>query len=135
MSGEVAYRLGDGAPVTAESARAIWAAVAREVLEQTPSTAPIGHGELARQVQQRSGIYTRTPASEWLPAVLADLDDADLAARSRPDVPRVAVRARTSAPRRPRAEPATPKRQPKPPAICPSCYMQLPATGRCDTCA
>lgn len=135
MSSEVAYRLGDGAPVTIESARAIWAAVAREVLEEASSTSPVVHSQLARQVQQRSGVYTRMPAAEWLPAVVADLGDAGLTARLRADPPPAAARARTAAPRRPRAEPAPPKRQEAPPAICPTCFMQLPASGRCDTCA
>ena len=133
MSDPTAYRLGDGAPVTLDAARAIWTAVAREVLEA--ATASIAHGELARQVQQRSGVYTRMPASEWLPAIVADLGDADLVARVRADAPPTATRVRTRAPSRPRAEPATRKRQEAPPAICPTCFMQLPASGRCDTCA
>jgi hypothetical protein len=134
MSSQIAYRLGDGAPVTLESARAIWTAIAREVLEGATSTAPVAHGELARQVQQRSGVFTRMPATEWLPAVLADLD-AELTARIRADAPRTSARAKTASARRPRAEPATRKRQETPPAICPKCFTQLPATGRCDTCA
>ena len=135
MSSQIAYRLGDGAPVTTESAHAIWAAVAREVLEETSSTDSVTHSELARQVQQRSGVYTRMPAVEWLTAVVADLDDAELTARLRADAPPAAPRAKTTASRRPRAEPATRKRPEAPPAICPTCFMQLPASGRCDTCA
>jgi hypothetical protein len=139
MSSQVAYRLGDGAPVTIDSARAIWAAVAREVLEDASRAAPVAHSELARQVQQRSGVYTRMPVAEWLPAVLADLDDAELAARLRPDTPRTPVRtpvrAATAPTRRARVAPATRKRQEEPPAICPSCFTQLPVSGRCDTCA
>lgn len=136
MSSQAAYRLGDGAPVTVESAHAIWSAVAREVLEATSSSAPVAPSELARQVQQRSGVYTRMPAAEWLPEVIAVLGDADLAARIRPDAPPAPARARVkaAAPRRPRAEPAPRKRQETPPAICPTCFMQLPASGRCDTC-
>ncbi|HET7309826.1 MAG TPA: hypothetical protein VFJ17_00710 [Mycobacteriales bacterium] len=135
MSSQLAYRLGDGAPVPVEAARAIWAAVVREVLEGIPSTASVTHSELARQVQQRSGVYTRRPASEWLPAVLVDLGDAELTERIRVEAPPVAARARTTAARRPRAEPRPPKRAEAPPAICPTCFMQLPASGRCDTCA
>src|SRR3954469_18993012 len=105
MSSQVAYRLGDGAPVGFDSARAIWAAVAREVLEQNPGTASITHSELARQVQQRSGVYTRMPVSEWLPPVLADLADAELTARLRADAPQPATRAKRTAARRPLAEP------------------------------
>src|SRR3954467_8424478 len=87
MSNQVAYRLGDGAPVGFDSARAIWAVVAREVLEENPGTASVAHSDLARQVQQRSGVYTRMPASEWLPAVLADIGDAPLTARLPGDAP------------------------------------------------
>ena len=132
MSGQTAYRLGDGAPVTVDAARAIWTAVAREVLEQ--SSTSLTHSELARQVQQRSGVYTRTPATEWLPTVVADLGDAELAARVRADALPTAARARTARSPRPRAEPAARKRPEAPPLICPTCFMQLPASGRCDTC-
>ena len=97
MPSQAAYRLGDGAPVTIESARAIWAVVAREVLQATSATSPVAHSELARQVQQRSGVYTRTPASEWLPTVLADLDDPELVTRTRTDPLPTAPRARTTA--------------------------------------
>ena len=138
MSSQVAYRLGDGAPVAIDSARAIWTAVAREVLEENPRTASVAHSELARQVQQRSGVYTRMPVSEWLPPVLAQLGDADLMARLRVDAPPPATRAprakRTAAPR-PIAEPRPLRRQEAPPVICPTCFTQLPASGRCDTCA
>src|SRR3954462_8022308 len=93
MSSQVAYRLGDGAPVGFDSARAIWAVVAREVLEANPGTASVAHSELARQVQQRSGVYTRMPVSEWLPAVVADLGDAPLTPRLGGGGPRPANRA------------------------------------------
>jgi hypothetical protein len=134
MSSLVAYRLGDGAPVAVDAARAIWTAVAREVLEEIPCTASVTHGELARQVQQRSGVYTRLPASEWLPAVVADLGDAELTARVRADAPLPATRVKATASRRPRVEPRPAKRPEAPPAICPRCFLQLPASGRCDTC-
>jgi hypothetical protein len=135
MSSQLAYRLGDGAPVTMDAARAIWIAVAREVLEESSSTAGVTHTELARQVQQRSGVYTRMPASEWLLSVVADLGDAELAGRLRADTPSATRRAKSTVSRRPRAEPAPRKRPEAPPAICPTCFMQLPASGRCDTCA
>jgi len=135
MSSQLAYRLGDGAPVTMEAAHAIWAAVAREVLAESSGTAGVTHSELARQVQQRSGVYTRMPASEWLLSLVADLGDAELAGRLRADAPPTATRARSTASRRPRAEPTPRKRPEAPPAICPTCFMQLPASGRCDTCA
>src|SRR3954454_2186132 len=134
MSNQGAYRLGDGAPVGIDSARAIWTAVAREVLEENPRTASVARSELARQVQQRSGVYTRMPVAEWLPTVLADLGDADLSARLLPDAPAPATPAKRTATRRAPAEPKPLKRQEAPPVICPSCFMQLPASGRCDTC-
>src|SRR3954465_3022068 len=111
MSSQGAYRLGGGSPVTSESARAIWTAVAREVLEEVRGTASMPYSELARQVQQRSGVYTRAPASEGVPALVADLSDPDLAAKSRPDAAPTPTRTRTTAARRPRAEPAPRKRQ------------------------
>jgi hypothetical protein len=107
-------------------------AVAREVLVGIPGT--ITQSELGRQVQQRSGVYTRAAVSEWLPGVLAELDDPALTSRVRADAPPAAARARTAA-RAPRAARVTaPKRVEAPPAICPTCFMQLPASGRCDTC-
>ncbi|MBV9293457.1 MAG: hypothetical protein JO222_13490 [Frankiales bacterium] len=140
MSIQAAYRLGDGAPVTLDAARAIWAAVAREVLEGMSSTGSVSHSELARQVQQLSGVYTRMPVAEWLPEAVSGLD-ARLTARLRVDAPRTVAGARTAGARRApatgrvRATPAVPKRETPPPAICPTCFMQLPASGRCDTCA
>jgi hypothetical protein len=133
MSSQVAYRLGDGAPVTLEAAHAIWTAVAREVLEAAPAGS-VTQTELARLVQQRSGVYTRTPAPEWLPALLADLGEAGLTARLRADAPPAAARKPRSTPRA-RAEPRPRKREEAPPAICPTCFMQLPVSGRCDNCA
>ncbi len=40
-------------------------------------------------------------------------------------------------PRTPRAKTATPRKPKKPEierAVCPTCFLQLPATGRCDNC-
>jgi hypothetical protein len=135
MTSQGAYRLGDGAPVGIDSARAIWTAVAREVLEENPRTASVAHSELARQVQQRSSVYTRMPVSEWLPAVVANIGDTALTQRLRADAPPSVTRAKATAARRPRVEPRPVKRAEAPPAICPTCFMQLPASGRCDTCA
>src|SRR3954451_16065777 len=105
MSSQVAYRLGDGAPVGFDSARAIWAVVAREVLEANPGTASVAHSELARQVQQRSGVYTRMPVSGWLAGVVADIAGAHLTAPLRVDPPPPAPRVKRPAARRPPAEP------------------------------
>ena len=49
--------------------------------------------------------------------------------------PQPATRAKRAAARRPPAEPRPLKRQEAEPHICPTCFMQLPASGRCDTCA
>jgi hypothetical protein len=133
MSSQGAYRLGDGAPVTIDAARAIWRAVAREVLEE--SSRSMTHSELARQVQQRSGVYTRLPVAEWLPGVVADVGDATLTARLRADVSHTVSRVKTTRSSQPRAAPLARKRAEAPPAICPTCFMQLPASGRCDNCA
>jgi hypothetical protein len=50
-----------------------------------------------------------------------------------------AVRAATRAPKAPRTPrtttPRTPAREEVPPAICPTCFTVLPATGVCDSCA
>ena len=130
-----AFRLGDGAPVTAESARASWSVVAREVLEDASRRgATVTSSQLAKQVQERSGGHTRTPAAEWLMSVVADAtaDDTTLAGVCRPDPVRAAPVRASRAPRA-RAEPVSKKRE-IPIAICPTCFMQLPASGRCDTC-
>ena len=63
-----------------------------------------------------------------------------------PSARRAATAATTKAPRTPRAPRAprastpkaparAPKREDLPPAICPTCFTALPATGVCDTCA
>jgi hypothetical protein len=136
MSGPAAYRLGDGAPVTSDAARAIWASVARELLEESARRTPAGipRTELAKLVQQQSGVYTRAPIDEWLTAVVNDAaaGDAQLAALCRPDPLPMKRTSPTRTPR-PRAEPAARKRE-APVNICPTCFMQLPASGRCDTC-
>jgi hypothetical protein len=41
---------------------------------------------------------------------------------------------RTSTPRKTAKAPAKPKVEPKPVALCPTCYTQLPASGVCDYC-
>lgn len=134
MSAPTAYRLGDGAPVTIDSARAIWAAVAREVLEEADRRhTMLSHSDLARQLQLRSGVYTKTPVADWLPAVLAALADTEMVLRVRPDA-QLAARPATATVTRRQREPAQRKRSPAPPKICPTCFMQLPASGRCDTC-
>jgi len=136
MSGPAAYRLGDGAPVTMQAARAIWASVARELLEQSAHRTPAGvpRSELAKSVQQQSGVYTRMPVDDWLTGVVSDAaaGDLQLVSLCRPDPQPVRRTAPTRSPRNP-AQPAARKRE-APVTICPTCFMQLPASGRCDTC-
>lgn len=135
-----AYRLGDGAPVTDEAAQAIWVVVAREVLEDVQRRgSTIYRSDLAKHVQVRSGVHTRAPLDEWLARVLNTIaaDDPVQAGVCRPDpVAAPAGVRRSSAPRapRPRAEPAV-KRREAVVSICPTCFMQLPVSGRCENCA
>lgn len=62
---------------------------------------------------------------------------ADAAAQAKAAAEAEATRER--APKRPRATTASRERKPKPadepPKICPTCFMQLPASGICDNCA
>ncbi len=58
------------------------------------------------------------------------------ASAARAAAPRPAARTRSSAPRTPTTR-TTPSRSAvvdEAPAICPTCFMTLPATGICDTC-
>jgi hypothetical protein len=65
----------------------------------------------------------------------------------RPTLPPQLAKARAAAPKRatsagtrtraPRTKTATPRKPKKPEierAVCPTCFLQLPATGRCDNC-
>jgi hypothetical protein len=137
MSAPAAYRLGDGAPVTSDAARAIWASVARELLEESARRNPAGitRSELAKLVQQRSGVHTRVPVDEWLTGVVdeAAAGDVHMASLCRPDAPAVKRASPTRAPRTRSASTVARKRE-APVAICPTCFMQLPSSGRCDTC-
>jgi hypothetical protein len=135
-----AYRLGDGAPVTDEAAQAIWVVVAREVLEEKQRRATtIYRSDLAKQVQTRSGVHTRAPLDDWLARVLHTIaeDDPVQAGVCRPDpvaAPAGVRRSSTPHAPRPRAEPAAKKRETTV-SICPTCFMQLPVSGRCENCA
>src|SRR5947209_6278117 len=123
MSGPAAYRLGDGAPVTSDAARAISVVVAREVLEESARRTPAGvtRTELPKLVQQRSGVHTRMAIDEWLTAVVAEAaaGDAQLSALCRPDVQAAAPRT-TTKPRAPRAraESTAARRREAPVSIC-----------------
>ncbi|MFY0408956.1 hypothetical protein [Solicola sp. PLA-1-18] len=73
MSTSGTFRIGDGAPVPFATAAELWVRAARDVLRETAGRyhAAIDEGELAKQVQARSGVRTRTPASMWLERILA----------------------------------------------------------------
>ncbi|MDO9380352.1 MAG: hypothetical protein Q7T56_16020 [Nocardioidaceae bacterium] len=73
MSTPGTFRIGDGAPVPFATAADLWVRAARDVLHETAGRyhAAIDEGELAKQVQTRSGVRTRVPASMWLERVLA----------------------------------------------------------------
>jgi hypothetical protein len=60
-----------------------------------------------------------------LPPQLAQLG---APARKQSTATRASTRKKTAAPRKPK-KPELPPR-----AVCPTCFLQLPATGRCDTC-
>ena len=191
------YRIGDGAPVSFESAQALWTSMARDVLVETARryNAYVTSSQLAAEVQTRSGIRTKMLMPQWIGGVLGSVSD-DCAQRGEPlltalcvgedgsvndGYPEAVERTSGSRPvdvelhaagerlncyrhfgaelpedggrpqltRRvamPAAKPttkraaakktATPKRQvvERPVAICPTCFMQLPSSGRCDTC-
>lgn len=194
------YRIGDGAPVSFESAQALWASMAEEVLAQTARryNAVFSETQLAAEVQNRSGIRTRLPTAEWIAGVLGRIAD-DCAKRGEPLLSALCVRddgsvgdaygdavERTgatrpldldlhaaeerlrcyrhfgaelppdggrpqltrriapppAAPRAPRKRAAAAPRTTatrrsapeRPVAICPTCFTQLPVSGRCDTC-
>ncbi|GAB2622506.1 hypothetical protein [Pseudactinotalea suaedae] len=79
----------------------------------------------------RFACYRRFAAD--VPA--AAVAEADALARSKQET---AAESRERAPRRPRAARAPREQKPKPaeeaPKICPTCFMQLPASGICDNC-
>jgi hypothetical protein len=182
--------------VGVNEARGQWATAAGEVLAEVAGhyLAVVTYTELAEQVQQRTGLRTRTHSRNWIGSVIAqvvartraaglppltslishradggtDLDETTVRSRLAcyrhfaDDVPDDVIvaadeaeaaeralaeeeaRAKAAAPRRrasaARASSTAPARKPvkreeEPPAICPTCFMQLPASGICDNCA
>ena len=69
------WRVTDGAGVAFGDARRLWASAARETLIDVARRyhAYITYGELAEQVQQRSGVRTRSQLRNWIGKVLADV--------------------------------------------------------------
>lgn len=83
------------------------------------------HGDLqATGLLARRGFEVSDPPGARAAAARAAATRAPRA----PKVPRAPRAPRTTTPR-------TPAREEAPPAICPTCFTVLPATGVCDTCA
>lgn len=83
-------------------------------------------------VRSRLACYRRF--ADDVPAeVIAEADAQAAAERAAAEE---VTRAKQTRPRRAAASraPRTPTRDEAPPAICPTCFMQLPASGVCDTC-
>ena len=72
------WRAADGSAVEFNDAKAAWALSAREVLIRTAKhyNAHVTYKELAEQVQELSGIRTRSPMRHWIGSVLGlSVDD------------------------------------------------------------
>lgn len=70
-----------------------------------------------------------------LPEVLPILNGPSGGSRGSSRPPQAAPRSRAAAPTTRKSAPNRPmSRQDAPPALCPRCYLALPATGVCDTC-
>lgn len=178
--------------VGVNEARAEWANAAGDVLTEVAGhyLAVVTYAELAEQVQQRTGLRTRTHSRNWLGSVIAqvvartraaglppltslvshrvdggtDLDETTVRSRLAcyrhfaDDVPddvivaadeaeaaerALAAKEASEKAAKPRRRPSTTtpaasrpvKREDAPPVICPTCFMQLPASGICDSCA
>jgi hypothetical protein len=69
------YRSEDLSPVELADAQAAWIPLAREALVRTAGEyqAVISYGELAEELQEKSGIATRQLMRHWLGAVLASV--------------------------------------------------------------
>lgn len=86
-------------------------------------------------VRARLACY-RQFADDVPAAVVAEAEATAASERAAADE---AARARAPKPRRERASgtraPRAPKREEEPPKICPTCFVQLPASGVCDSCS
>jgi len=195
--------------VTPAQAHQFWVKHAYEILAETASryNAVITYGDLAEEVQRRSGLWTKSTVGHWVGALLADITKVNKV-RGEPalsalvvhkqdgrvgpgydevlrvtgrvpsgdeqerethaaaerlecyrtwaqDVPEDAVptfvtpagsagrSGSTSASRsvtgrsttpRPRATPRVPRVEERRGAVCPTCFMEMPLSGRCTNC-
>jgi hypothetical protein len=87
------YRIGDGAPVSIDSAQALWVSIAGELLARTARryNAVLSETELAAEVQTRSGIRTKMLTADWIGGVLGRIAD-DCASRGEPMLSALCVR-------------------------------------------
>ena len=177
------WRFSDGSAVEFRMAREAWSIAARDILLRTAKSyhAYITYAELAEQVQQSTGIRTRSQMRNWIGAVLGQVADGcqsrgepaltslcvhadgtigdgyahvlriageeipvDLelhAANARfvcyrtfgADLPtdggRPALTAKVAAARIRKT-----KKSETISAFCPRCFVQVPVSGRCDSC-
>jgi hypothetical protein len=72
------WRISDGSAVEFRVAKEAWSIAAREILTRTAKAyhAYITYGELAEEVQQRTGIRTRSQMRNWIGSVLGKVADA-----------------------------------------------------------
>ena len=87
--------------------------------------------DAARAILDRFAITEPTPPG-WVPPVTAT--PAEVPTVKKTTVPAGGTR-RTTATRTPKPKPAPKPAKPQPTvAVCPTCFMALPATGVCDSC-
>ncbi|MGH1565741.1 hypothetical protein [Mumia sp. DW29H23] len=69
------FRIGDGQPVAYETATHLWAKSAREILVEKAREygGDVSDGELAAEVQRRTGVKTRVAVTSWVGAVLDEV--------------------------------------------------------------
>ena len=133
----------DALPTSKAIALQTWAPVAIEVLLERDGR-KITATDLATEVQSRSGVSTSHPATSWMADLLVVVDhlrtldgEPSLGGMvGTPPPPPRASRAsgggRTASPRV--STPRAPAKSDRPIAMCPRCFMALPATGICDNC-
>ena len=149
------FRSSNQSPVSAAEANDAWARAARVVLEDVAGEvgATITDRDLAQAVQDATGIETTQPIKTWIGKVLERVERASgpsdpaaltaLVVQAAPPRPRSAAAASVPRPARaapsgrsvPRAPAARPTKTLTPgPQPCPTCFVQLPASGVCPNC-